>query len=737
MNSRSEGLQPDRSSTAGNAASESPESAGSYIWLHILSFALVTLAVFTINADVLFLRWDGTQHLTETALQFHWGGPVGSFHLDPLRAMGEPNFVNDYRLNPGMALGYWIGGAANARPIAAMASAAIYFMLTIATLRVVGVGMGHAIAGAWAVCFLLLPYNVPPPTFVRAWGNMPLLPGFAAGLLAIALWWRLGSQGRTHRADMLDAVIIFAVLAWCAWALPATAAMIGPTVVWFGLARLVAVPSAERRRCLRYALALGIALSPFVFHVFEVLAYSKSSFFLAEMDSLRTGVRQMSFFIYIHGEASVLGEWIVMLAPAGALVWVLATGGRARRFAIAYLALTGLLAGMAWTIGWMDRGWGGPPLAYIDLAIVPLHVAFLLAPAALAITALRRWPTADARLSHPNLARAVLIVPWLLLPWAFLRVDGPAFRAHEPWPWPQKRTELAAFLEDRIGLHANPEFRGRMASLVGIKDAKRPFGDQHAFETRLMHETGNDHRAHGLWFLGVPSFNSSSHLTSPFMHAIASRLLSPAGAEAVRAHLTLSAFEPRLMAAYGVRYVLTQSAPEGAGVIARHFSGPIEIAVIELDSPNLGNHFALATERVADIRTALTRLAEPGFDPARTAIVHEALPQTLAPTFEARLSFHPGGARFEAKSDGIALALLPLEITHCFEMTFISSGGLVPRALRANVAQTAVLFERDVAAEFRLRFGPFTNPGCRLADLAEARRLRLDQVAGWWPAGAR
>ncbi len=705
----------------------------------LAAFALATLIVFWINADALFLRWDGTVHLMETVNQFRWGGDLLTWHLNPLMGAGEPNFVNQYRLLPHMALGYWIGGPEIARPIAAAVAATLYFATALAALRIFGFGAAHATFAGVAMCLLLLPYNVPPPTFIRAWGNMPLLPGIGAALLTAALYWRIGAQGRTWRHDFYDMLAIWALIAWLASALPAVVAMCAPAMVWIGLARVIGAPREERRRCLIAASILVIATLPFLWHVVELHIYSKVAFFGGEIETLQTGLRQISFFVYIHGEGTPLGEAVLWAGAGGAAIIALFRGAAQRRLALAYLGLCAALLAIAAGFDLFAGGWSGPPLAYIDLTIIPLHIAFALAPPALAVAffadrigRIERTAATIAQIRATAPIVAIGLV-WLTLPLALWRADGPAFRVHGPWPWPQSRTPMVTFLEREIGLLADGEFHGRFVSFAGYRGERNPFNAQHAFENGLIDASGNDHRANGLWYYGIPTLSSSIHLTSPFFEAIANKLLSAPGSEITRAHTSITAYVPRLLAAFGVRYVAAEAPIAGAVPAAAFQAGSTTLYLHEIADANRGDHAARTTERVDDMRTALTRLADPAFDPAHIAIINEIVEGPLVPTREAKMTFLPGRVEFSARANGRALALLPLDFSRCFRFEFESTGATPPRALRANVAQTGVLFENDVRARIRLDFGPFDNVGCRLRDFADARTWRMADVARWRP----
>jgi hypothetical protein len=63
-------------------------------------------------------------------------------------------------------------------------------------------------------------------------------------------------------------------------------------------------------------------------------------------------------------------------------------------------------------------------------------------------------------------------------------------------------------------------------------------------------------------------------------------------------------------------------------------------------------------------------------------------------------------------------------------LTFVwsNSGDVPPLALRANFDQTAILFSNHVEARIALRYGPLTNPACRLRDMQDAARVDLGGV---------
>ncbi len=76
-----------------------------------------------------------------------------------------------------------------------------------------------------------------------------------------------------------------------------------------------------------------------------------------------------------------------------------------------------------------------------------------------------------------------------------------------------------------------------------------------------------------------------------------------------------------------------------------------------------------------------------------------------------------------ANSQGKSLLIIPLEFSNCisFKSNNINSGLI--DSFRVNGILTGLLFENNLNVTAKLRFGIFTNTGCRLKDLEEYRFL--------------
>ena len=80
-----------------------------------------------------------------------------------------------------------------------------------------------------------------------------------------------------------------------------------------------------------------------------------------------------------------------------------------------------------------------------------------------------------------------------------------------------------------------------------------------------------------------------------------------------------------------------------------------------------------------------------------------------------------------AESAGTSLLVLPVEFSHCWDVSHAAGQG--GRLVRVNVDQADLLFSGQTRAELRYRFSPW-HFRCRFRDIADARTLQLADV-GW------
>jgi hypothetical protein len=282
---------------------------------------------------------------------------------------------------------------------------------------------------------------------------------------------------------------------------------------------------------------------------------------------------------------------------------------------------------------------------------------------------------------------------------------------HEPWP---NEPELRTFLDNNIGLRADPRFRGSI------------FFYTFQFDEFLTLDS--------LWIDSIPTTNEYSQLVTPqaiyFVHELFKR--NVAG--------DLNWFRPwintgegsfptlfRAFRALGVRYVggyvplrirgmddfpsvsFPRRSPFSSGLWVIH----------EIPDVNVGNYSPTEITVAPSAAETIDALASPNFDFSRQAVLSTELRGRLVPARDMQLSVIRGGLHVSGRSDGTSLVVLPQEFSNC-----LRARDERVRLVRADLILTGVIFSESVDTDISLDFGIF-SPGCRRADLADVKQLGL------------
>ena len=136
------------------------------------------------------------------------------------------------------------------------------------------------------------------------------------------------------------------------------------------------------------------------------------------------------------------------------------------------------------------------------------------------------------------------------------------------------------------------EFRGRTANMTGRSiDRSISWPELHNIDGAAMHATGNEMRVAGLHVFGIPGFFQYSPLMTPAFYATTSRLLARPGDRQMRNVSVLRNIEPRILAMFGVRFVITDAPFDGAGSLRATLDTNGETFYLyEIARPNLGSY---------------------------------------------------------------------------------------------------------------------------------------------------
>jgi hypothetical protein len=214
----------------------------------------------------------------------------------------------------------------------------------------------------------------------------------------------------------------------------------------------------------------------------------------------------------------------------------------------------------------------------------------------------------------------------------------PTFRAQNPFVWPPHQTAMTKFLQAEIGLHEGGPFRGRVASIAGSEFepqyANIPLFSQHDYDAAVALYTGNDHRNFGLWYYNIPTLIQDNQFSSPFAHATVSRLFSHRNEKHVRQLTTITRFDPRLYALFGVRFVITSRpladlSPTMSLVAVSEAPQLWTLYLYEVPGTNTAGYWSTRPMQVANARQAMQWLATEKTGDADAAVYEPTAPRLV------------------------------------------------------------------------------------------------------------
>jgi hypothetical protein len=589
--------------------------------------------------------------------------------------------------------------------------AASYYFAICYLGRSLRIGVIPTVLAAQAACFLSFP---PLVGVSRVHMLFALNPGIAyivaIGLVALGMFIRIGrgaTRSRLLLAGLLPFVVIYAVLCESQWT----------TVVGIGLALFGVAPFLIERTkrslvwrvaALIYFVAVLAALS-MPQYLYELLKYTARMRFRIEIVG-EIQDYQFAFLPFQHKAVAYL--FIVLLF--GVLMALRSTRRSIRVFAgVCLLHMAGMIA-MSIVYLYGDVNWTYPLPVYFELPAIPIYVLI----AAAGYRELSLWVQSRRRVSLGRrsvmLQRTLAIASLMIVPvlsMGFMRkVPLQPRNLGDEWIAPVSDFPAVEAVAKRIAWQPGETYQGSVTTVFESE------------EQPIAHELHSH-----LWLAKVPTLEEYSVLVSPQYYYMVSRGLGK-DADGVSGRNRVVITEPRvgLLRAMGVRYVLTSrtyDTPQFPMKLCEEFTDNQKktIRLYELESPNLGTYSPTRVKTVNTAPEAMAELLSPDTDLQRDIMLFEPLEGDLAPVTESSMQFVDGGIRVRAKSNGRSLVLLPLQYSHAL-VTLPANESV--RLMRANVAQTALLFEGEVDTLIRLRFSIGQVAG-RAKDITDSATLGI------------
>jgi hypothetical protein len=716
--------------------------------INFICFIGVMYLSFFRNRGHIFAGLDGSYVLTIVRDQPVWALRGIGFSANLLQGLGDIWFPMNAQMLPGyliptQLLGIEAIADAKFQALSYTVFASELFLASGIVGRTVGLGRATSLLGAWLAPVLLFPVTGVPLIYPRL-GIMPSLAStISEAMLLTALFARLG-RNRGWIGDTVSVLLAIFLTGHLIVAQPSEAFLCAPMLVVLLLG--LAMGSETRReiiaKILGFALvALILSITGFAYFLVG-LFIDTSAWFWAEKFA-RFGTTAYEISILFQTEAwGYSGFLLYCLALLGLTSCLLTADRRHSRFAAAVLCAVALLFAFGGLMFVFDV-WRGPTSVYFEIVMVPIYALFAM-HFVVGLTVQMARQLAKAKADRVELWSGNPVVMGGVFALLLVLVSKP--NGVRSFPFPPVKTPLVATLGESIAISPGAPFRGRVATFQAQDvHGKTGWLQLHALDSGRVAATGNDYHMVGMWFYEIPTLIENNRAMSPAFYRLATYLLARPDDVQMRNVVVLRRIVPSVLAMLGVRYVVTDlpqptplklilqtqtTPPETLRTYGVHGPnlGTETLYLYEVPNPNLGRWGVIESRKVRSFDAALDAVADPNFDPARTAIFIDSVdngdvPAQFDPVDGASLKLVRGGMLVEASSPGTSLLVLPFEFSHCLSVSVPVLETTGPRLLRVNGIEIGLLFSGTIRTEIRYFNGPFAKPNCRIRDAADFSRL--------------
>lgn len=264
------------------------------------------------------------------------------------------------------------------------------------------------------------------------------------------------------------------------------------------------------------------------------------------------------------------------------------------------------------------------------------------------------------------------------------------------------KTEI--FLSSEIGLPPNSQFNGRVVDVMARTD----------FEALFMGR--------------IPAINDISHLITPLSFAFYEHYLFDPETTQIRNHYKFVSRNAAIYSMLGVKFLRTESLDSPLGDLTEKNSyPPRQLApddyLVELKNTNLGDYSPTHTFLVDSLNATFETMDNKNFSLTKDVVVYKFIDDNLVVANSSKIVLEGGDLRIVANSRGKSMLVLPLEFSSCLSFVSNDKSSDLLDSFRVNGILTGLIFDKHIDVTAQLRYGVFTNTGCRLKDLDEYQTL--------------
>jgi hypothetical protein len=700
-----------------------PEAKFKWGWLPLNGSLFVVFFTWLLsqNRDFLFFGLDGS-YMMDIAREQFAHVPLGlGFTNNFLQGLGSVWFPLNAKIIPGYLAFSQFADLASAKVAAYLVFSSELFLAALLAGRVCRLPWTTCTTGAWVLPLGAMPLAGQP----KMYAIMALVPHFATlicvPVMAIACFGVIGKRGVGH--TLMAAGGLLSCILYMVVSQPTTIVMVAPVVSVFSVAYLIAAKTRYEVSlklissvCVGFALLIGP-----VQYVIGTFDYTAAHLFAKELLNDRMSLSYASIAFHRN-----IGSALVIAAALGVVGSLLlrTSSNKAPILATVFTGAAFLLIGV---IGAYSDVWKGPSPLYFEFLLWPFYTVlavefFRISFAYLSVkvptlrTLVERSSFLKAHRHFPVLAGCFIAFLCLKLAMSTRSVQTPSY--------PPSSSSIIEILKREVVLDPNSPFRGRVATFVGGKpnrEASVCWMDLHFLDGCLIERIGNDHRMVGLWYYRIPTLMEYSQLITPANYLFTKTFFAEANDVQIRNVMTLRKPQAKYLTAIGVRFVISGEPLVGhtlkASVPMPNFG---TLYLYELASVNLGQYSPCRPILAKSTDEILKILKAPDFDFHQDVVLSEPLSDTLTPATGVQMLIEEDGMRLKAFSTGKSMILLPIEYSHCLTL----QGQSGAKIYRANLLQTAVVFEGQLDVSLRYFNGPFKNSSARWKDAADFKKMQ-------------
>lgn len=688
------------------------------IFFNIVSFLIIFYILFTKNNYFLFFGLDGSYMLSISKQQFA-SLPL-QFGLDNnlLQGIGNIWFPLNTKLLPGF-ISLQLFPANIAIPSAYTIFAFELFVATLIAGNTCRLSWSTSVLAAWILPFIAFPVF----GFPILYEIMMLVPNQATLILctviAISSFSKIG-LGTTKKSIFMWTIFFFSII-YIISSQPASIIISASIITIFSFFSLLYSKNRRELNIKIFSIAsylLIFSLGP-IQYVLGIFTYTAPYFFPSEF--LNDRASPLFSSILFHGKVN---SYFFIFSALGVVISLFDKKRNNPTTIAMVTCMTLILVFGFLSISFVD--WRGPSPLYFEFMLWPFYALFLVkmigSVLRLALYAKKKLLINSTEYSTRNIQCLALFI---FFPWLSLLIETPHSDIVTA-KYPPESTNITQYLQKEISLLPGNPFRGRVATFTGITDIldRKTWIDLNTLDQKLIRSSGNDHRMVGLWYYNIPTLLEYSPLISPAFHSFGKRFLTLPQDGQIRNIIAMRNIQIKFLQSIGVRFIVTDVQRNDLVLrIKMSMKNHGFHYLYEIPTPNLGQYSPRHAVISTSLNETLDILNQDNFDFVNDFVTSENIQNIFVTASDVNLHYGDGFIDIKASSNGTSILALPIEFSHCLSIENNNFSKVENRIIRINLLQTGLIFEKFLDTRIRYFTGPFNNPGCRIADSNEFKRL--------------